>query len=134
MTVRKKTTVVEKDVDVKPRVLSVMIGGTEQRVTVPGNARLTFGPTIPFESTRGNGYNGQPHRGYSLRVYATSKNDSLIAVFAGVESFRDITIQVEKLIVRESGKTVWKSDETGFKVEEEVKREKSWDNLNLLAD
>lgn len=98
------------------------------KVEIPVGARLTFGPTAPYAGK--NGY-GAGCGDYSLRVYTSSKNDSLVAVFAGVVSFRDITIPVSKLIIREAGKSIWKSDETGYAVENEVKYDKSWENLQL---
>lgn len=105
---------------------------SEFKVTLPPGARVTFGPTIPYQQKPGN---FREDKGYSLRVYATKANDSLIAVFAGVEWFRDITMPLHRLIVREAGKTVWRSDETGYKVEEEVSKTREWgDELKQLAE
>lgn len=111
------------------RTLLLSTTDGEVRITLPGGARVTFGPTIPFQGKGNSGYE-QRERGYSLRVYATPKNDSLIAVFGGVNSFRDIAIPHDKLIVREAGKSIWKSDEDGYKTETEVNRERKWTNLD----
>jgi hypothetical protein len=37
-----------------------------------------------------------------------------------------VTIPHAKLIIREAGKSVWKSDEEGYKVETEVKKTANW--------
>lgn len=104
------------------RTLLITTTEGDVRVTIPAGGRVTFGPTIPYEKK--NDYDRQT--GYSLRVYENSKNDSLVAVFAGVKCFRDVAIPHAKLIIREAGKSVWKSDEEGYKVEEEVKRTANW--------
>lgn len=121
-----------KQETVKPRTLLLETTDGDFRITIPLGARVTFGPTIPYEKK--NSYDG-PRPGYSLRVYENSKNDSLIAVFGGVKSFRDTSIPHAKLIIREAGKSVWKSDEEGFKVEEEVKKSQHWmEPLQQLED
>jgi hypothetical protein len=57
-------------------------------------------------------------------------------VFLGVRDFRDETIPVWREIVREAGKTMWKSDEHGYKVESQVNTNRALqlegvvDNLN----
>lgn len=122
-----------KDDEVKSRTLLIQMKDEEYRVTIPPGARITFGPTIPYQKKNKNGYSTESHDGYSLRVYETAKNDSLIAVFSGVSSFRDISMPHAKLIIREAGKSVWKSDEEGYKVEEEVKREQVFQNFDLLS-
>lgn len=89
------------------------------RIQVPDDAKMTFGPAVPFvkknELAVGN-------RGYALRIYNSSK-DNPIAVFTGVRCFREANIVVEREVLRESGKTVWRSDEHGFKVESQGSRE-----------
>lgn len=117
---------------VKPRTLMIQMKDDEYRVTIPAGARVTFGPTIPYQKKSKNGYASESHDGYSLRVYENEKNDSLIAVFSGVSSFRDIAIPHAKLIIRESGKSVWKSDEEGYKVEHEIKKEQTFEEFKLL--
>jgi hypothetical protein len=129
--VMKKKRTANTDEGVKARTLLLTTADGDVRITIPPGARVTFGPTIPYQK-RDNGY--QPREsGYSLRVYETAKNDSLVAVFGGVLSFRDSDIPHAKLIIREAGKSVWKSDEEGYKVETEGSREKMWiDSLHQL--
>lgn len=120
-----------KEEEVEARTLLLSTSDGEVRITIPAGSRVTFGPTIPYAPK--DRY--QKETGYSLRVYGNSKNDSLIGVFSGVYAFRDIRIPHAKLIVREAGKSVWKSDEEGFKVEGEVKRSEHWlDPLKLLEN
>lgn len=109
--------------DVKPRTLLLQTTDGDFRITLPPGARVTFGPTVPYEK---KDYSNSQHPGYSLRVYENVKNDSLIAVFGGVKSFRDTSIPHAKLIIREAGKSVWKSDEEGYKVETEVNKSEHW--------
>lgn len=114
------------DETVKPRTLLVKNLETEFKITIPPGSRVTFGPTIPFKAEKGGINQFNPGGGYSLRVYANSKNDSLIAVFGGIVEFRDISIPHAKLVIRESGKSLWRSDEDGYQVEESVQRDQEW--------
>lgn len=109
-----------------------MSDGKDLKIETPEGSRITFGPTIPGKRGASNTYGNDAQSGYSLRIYENKKNDSLIAVFCDVRSFRDITLPCSKLIIREAGKSVWKSDEEGFKVEQEVKYDKSFQDLQLL--
>lgn len=123
----------KQEIAVKPKTLLLETTEGDFRITLPPGARVTFGPTIPYEKK--TAYDGGPRPGYSLRVYENAKNDSLIAVFGGVKSFRDTSIPHAKLIVREAGKSVWKSDEEGYKVENEVKKSQHWmEPLKQLED
>ena len=57
-------------------------------------------------------------------------------MFAGVREFRDITIDVSKLVIREAGTNVWRSDENGFETQTAVKYNKVVvpDNQALLEE
>jgi len=109
-----------------------MADGKDMKITLPEGARITFGPTIPGKRNQPNPAYGSDASGYSLRIYEDAKNDSLIAVFCDVRSFRDITLPCSKLVLREAGQTLWKSDEDGYKVEREVKVQKTFQDLKLL--
>lgn len=115
------------------RVLSVYTVEGELEVTLPVDAKLTFGPTIPYAKKDRSGYS-VPTPDYSLRIYKGSAKDNLIAVFAGVYSFRDRTIPVRKLVVREAGKSIWKSDEDGWSAETEVKKDKKYVQLTGFSE
>lgn len=124
-----------KDVleDKTKRVLLLKTNEGELKIEIPDDAKITFGPAIPFaRKAERVSYTGQSE--YALRIYRGTK-DNLIAVFAGVYSFRDITIPVQKLIVREAGKSIWKSDEEGFEIETAIKKDANWiPDINLLND
>lgn len=113
-------------------LMMTLADGKDQKITIPKGAWVTFGPTIPYKGKNQGAY--ERSDGYSLRVYANKAKDSLVAVFCDVKSFRDLSIPCAKLVIREAGKSVWKSDEDGYKVEREVKREKSFEDLALLED
>lgn len=91
---------------------------------------VTFGPTIPY--TPKDGYRGS-HGGYSLRVYEGKSKAKLKAVFPGVQGFRDISIQMFRKIATEEVRTVWKSDEKGYRIEEEAKRASHWEDEVVAA-
>jgi hypothetical protein len=71
--VTKKRNSETKDVKVKPRTLLITSTDGEFKITIPAGARLTFGPTIPYEGRRQNGGYAPEPKGYSLRVYETAK-------------------------------------------------------------
>lgn len=102
-------------------------GVDEERVIVPGDSKITFGPAIPFQG-RGGFDSGQ--REYAVRVYdGPTEKAGLLAVFTGVRSMRMDTIKVSKLVIREAGKEIWKNDEEGMTLNREVKRTR-----HLVAD
>lgn len=110
-------------------IIVTLSDNTELRIVIPATSRLTFGPTIPYGKKEG--YVDRTI-GYSLRVYSGKGADTLIACYCDVKQFRDLIIETSKVVIRESGKTVWKSDESGYTVEQNVEREKSLQTLNLL--
>lgn len=113
------------------RQLIVKMVDGEKRISIPKDAKLTFGPAIPGPS-KDRGF-GPREMEYALRVYLKTK-DNLIAIFTGVREFREIDMPVEKLVIREAGTAVWKSDETGYKTEQAVKRSGAFvDDLKLLS-
>lgn len=119
---KEKEQVVGKE-DTK-RILQLIKGDdSELRIEIPKTARVTFGPSVPY--TPKNGFGQHQGSGYSLRVYEDTTQNSLVAVFSNIVSFRDLTIPCFKAIVKESGQTLWKSDEEGYQVETKVKKETS---------
>ena len=70
-----------------PRILQVFgREGREWEVTVPGYARVTFGPFSPPGSGSGGDYDSK-RRG-TIRVYGKTKED-MLAVISDVEGFID---------------------------------------------
>lgn len=105
------------------RTLLVRDGKGIFKVEIPADAKVTFGPAIPFQG-KGNASYAAETRQYALRIYKGSKEHPL-AVFTGVVEFRDESLPVYREVIREAGKTVWKSDEEGYKVESQVKKRKA---------
>lgn len=72
-----------------------MKDGTKQKITVPQNWKLTFGPLVP--GSKDGSMNSRD--ALVLRIYEGNK-DNQRAVFTGVESWRDtmdLEIQVERV-------------------------------------
>ena len=110
--------------DDKERVVRVLIvylgGGTEKKVEIPNDSKITFGPALP--GIRKNGDYGGPSE-YALRVYkGATEKAGLLAVFTGVREFRENTIKVSTLVVREKGEEMWKSDENGYEINKKVEK------------
>lgn len=99
----------------EPRRLLVQ-GERVFMLTIPSDAHLTFGPWSPPRDPeiKGNGYRTDEQRRGTLRVYGPDKK-SILAVFSGVTSFRDLSVinyaeQVEKV----ESETIWKDDKDGY--------------------
>lgn len=86
-----------------------MKGGTHQKVTVPANWKVTFGPLCPG----GKGYSENGSNSMSLRFYESANNQR--AVFTGVQSFRDESIKVMEKITRTQQQTMSKRTGNGAK-------------------
>lgn len=113
------------------RTLLIKDGTGEFKVTVPDGAKLTFGPDVPFEGKAERQF-GQ--RSYSLRVYEDQSKANLIACFNNVAWFRDIAIPHARLVIREEGKSLWKSDEDGYEVQQSATRTAEFvDSAKLLG-
>lgn len=106
-------------------------GDKEFKIKVPDGARITFGPWSP-PSKDGRAYGDDAKRG-TLRVYANSSNDSIIAVFAGVTGFRDLSLEYSEKVAVEEVSTVWKSDEKGYEMERKGHATHRWiDEAKML--
>jgi hypothetical protein len=117
-----------KKVEVGERMILVKTESEEFRIGIPADAKITFGPSFPpMKNERGY---GKPME-YALRIYRGSK-DNLIAVFTGVREFREDGMTVEKKIHSEAGKTLWRSDEEGFKVATSVKRKEKFMDVKQI--
>lgn len=99
-------------------------GVKEFRLTVPDEAKITFGPWSPGEK---NNFEG--NKTGTLRIYESKNaNANILGVFSGVKSFREEGLGYEEKIFVEKGSTVWESDRDGYKREESVSRSAKWDN------
>lgn len=111
----------KKKTDPKERVLLVKTVKGEFKVTIPGDAKITFGPA--FRNHKESGFNAVAE--YALRIYQGSK-ENLLAVFTEVRGFQDINIPIERKVVSEAGKTLWRSDEGGYSVTSSVKKKETF--------
>jgi hypothetical protein len=74
--------------------------GTEKRITVPEDWKVTFGPCV----AGGNG-NGRMEMPLALRFYESKENQR--AIFTDVRSFRDMDIEITE-------KKITTQEEQGF--------------------
>jgi hypothetical protein len=110
----------------------LVFGEKTFKITIPADAKVTFGPWSP--PTKGNDYGGNRDslKG-TLRIYRGTK-DNIIACFAGVSGFRDLSMEYAEQIAKEEGAVIWKDDKNGYQREEKVQRSHEWinDDLALL--
>ena len=77
----------------KPSMTTYLIefnDGRRQRVTVPDDWKVTFGPAFMAKKEE---YNGRTVP-MALRFYESKENQR--AIFTGVKNFRDVSIQIEE--------------------------------------
>lgn len=106
------------------RKILVQSDGKEFSITIPDDAKLTFGPWSPPSDRKGESWQHEAKRG-TLRVYASDKKE-ILAVFSGVTSFRDVAIGYAEKIAVETGNSIWKDDEKGYYRESKVTRSQEW--------
>lgn len=105
----------------------LVFGARNFKITVPDDARITFGPWSP-PTGPGDKYGNTDRalRG-TLRVYQGAKStENIIAVFSGVEGFRDLSLGYAEEVAREEGAVIWKDDEKGYTREEKLTRGAEW--------
>jgi hypothetical protein len=111
----------------------LVFGDKTFRITIPDDARVTFGPWSP-PTKDGRAWGDEAKRG-TLRVYGRTKED-VLAVFAGVTGFRDMTaITYAEQVAKEEGATIWKDDANGYTRETKVTRDTTWldDSAKAIA-
>lgn len=103
------------------------------RITVPADAKITFGPWSPGKKDSNPVYQENNIRGGTLRVYDSDKN--IICCFSSVQSFRDTAINYAEQVAKEEGATIWKSDQNGYEREIKNSVKKEWVNdTKLIGD
>lgn len=111
-----------------PKTLLVESDGKDFKITIPDNAKVTFGPWSPPKK---NGlYESREHPTGTLRIYQGTK-DNIIACFAGVTTFRDLSMEYMEKVAVEEGAKVWKSDQKGYVREEKVSVQQEWQKPQL---
>lgn len=74
------------------------------RMDIPDDWKVTYGPVSP-------GSKGGYGEGNCLRVYESETKQR--AIFVGVTAFRDLSIPVQRLLVKRKGEDKWSADNTG---------------------
>ena len=107
------------------RVLLVH-GAKNFKITIPDDAKVTFGPFSPPSSRKGEQWQHVDKRG-TLRVYeGKSERGNVLAVYSNVDGFRDLSLGYAEEVTREEGAVIWKDDEQGYMREDKVNRRREW--------
>jgi hypothetical protein len=96
------------------------------KITVPDDATITFGPfSPPTRGERGGGFGGPERAVGTLRIYHPTKAN-ILACFADVSGFRDLSLGYQEQVAVEEGATIWKSDQDGYTRESKVTQRDDW--------
>lgn len=105
----------------------LVFGDKTFKINVPIESKITFAPFSPPRANDARGYGGGERSSVgTLRVYAEGNEKKIIAVFAGVRGFRDLSLDYIEEVAKEEGATIWKSDEKGYMREDKIKRTNEW--------
>lgn len=97
------------------------------RMEIDESWKVTYGPV-----SQGKGYGSEN----ALRIYEDAAKERQRAVFTNVISFRDLSIPVQRLVIRERGKEKWSVDENGRRRISSTQYETKWvpeDQLEQVA-
>lgn len=113
----------------------LVFGEKTFKISIPDDAKITFGPWSP-PSAGVKAYDSPKALSGTLRVYENAKSGaSVLAVFSGVNGYRDTSLGYAEEVAREEWATIWKSDEHGYQREERVSAQTKWvDSAGLLGD
>jgi len=99
------------------------------KLDIPDDAKVTYGPWAPPKSNKAGGStwnNDEGHKRGTLRIY-TADGKSILACFAGVTNFRDISeVKYSELVAKEESAAIWKSDDKGYEREDKMVRQQEW--------
>lgn len=107
------------------------------KISIPDDARVTFGPFSPPTKNEDR-YDNTKKLAGTLRVYSkgTKTTENILAVFTRVTGFRDLSkVDYAKKVAVQEGSTMWKSDQNGYVVEERMNQSEAWqksDSTGLL--
>ncbi len=107
----------------------LVFGKTTFKITVPDDAKITFGPWSPPNRT---GQYDNSEKVGTLRIYQGSK-ENILACFAGVTGFRDLSLGYAEQIAKEEGATIWKDDQNGYTREEKHAVRHEWVDDPVLS-
>lgn len=106
----------------------LVFGDTTFRVTIPSDAKVTFGPWSPPNS---KGYRENSHGcAGTLRVYRGTK-DNIVGCWSGVSGFRDLSLPYAEQVIVQKGDTIWHDDENGYVRQSGTQITKKWTNPQL---
>lgn len=111
-----------KAADATREILVILNGGKRRRVSgIPVNAKITYGPVAP--GTRDFGGGG----GNALRIYTTQNNQ--LAVFVGVQEFRDLSLTVQEQKVTKRAKSAAERGADGASETSEFEETYEWESV-----
>jgi hypothetical protein len=107
-----------------PRELLVF-GDRTFKIEIPDDAKITFGPFSPPTAAGRDSWMQSGKATGTLRIYKGTK-DNIVACFAGVTGFRDLSLGYAEQVAKEEGATIWNSDQNGYMREEKIQRVSEW--------
>lgn len=100
-------------------ILVILNGGKRRKVSgIPANAKITYGPVSPGSREYGGA-------GNALRIYTTTNNQ--LAVFVGVQEFRDLSLTVSEQKISRKEDSESESGPKGRKSKSEVEETVEWE-------
>jgi hypothetical protein len=102
----------------------LVFGEKTFKLEIPDDAKITFGPWSPPMRNE-HGFERSFNPTGTLRIYQGSK-ENIVALFAGVTGFRDLSLSYAEEVAKEEGATIWRDDEQGYFRESKVQRTKTW--------
>jgi hypothetical protein len=103
----------------------LVFGDKTFKIRVPDDAKITFGPWSPPKDGR---FGEQKDRSGTLRIYSGKGKEDVLAVFAGVMGFRDLSLEYAERVAVEEGSTLWNSDTKGYSREQKVAQKYDWND------
>jgi hypothetical protein len=103
----------------------LVFGEKTFKIEIPDDAKITFGPWSPPAANGDPSWARNGKAVGTLRIYQGSK-ENIVALFAGVTGFRDLSLSYAEQVAVEEGATIWKDNEEGYVRESKVARSKSW--------
>ena len=97
------------------------------KIEIPDDSKITYGPWAPPKTGKNAGFHdNEANKRGTLRIYQAD-GKAIIACFAGVTNFRDLSlIKYAEQVAKEEGASIWKSDQDGYRREENISRKKEW--------
>jgi hypothetical protein len=104
----------------------LVFGDKTFKIEIPDDAKITFGPwSPPTQRQDSHAWHQSGRSTGTLRVYQGSK-ENIVALFAGVTGFRDLSLSYAEQVAVEEGASIWRDDQEGYVREDKVSRRRSW--------